>query len=61
MTLVQLLLNLLFAFLAFFVVRYIGSLVAPEGADKVKIINVVAVIVAIIVFFADLAAQVTLK
>lgn len=53
-----LLLNLLFAFLAFFVVRYLGNMVAPEGQDKDKIVTVVAVIVAIIVFLANFAAQV---
>lgn len=53
-----LLLNLLFAFLAFFVVRYIGGMVAPEGQDKDKIVTVVAVIVAIVVFFANLAASI---
>lgn len=53
-----LLLNLLFAFLAFFVTRYVGNMVAPEGSDKDKIITVIAVIVAIVVFFANLGAQV---
>lgn len=52
------LLNLLFAFLAFFVTRYVGNMVAPEGQDKDKIVTVVAVIVAVVVFFANLAAQV---
>lgn len=53
----NLLLNLLFAFLAFFVVRWVGSMVAPEGRDKEKIVTVCAVIVAIIVFLSNLAAQ----
>lgn len=52
------LLNLLLAFLAYFVVRWIGASVAPDGQDKDKIVTVVAVIVAIVVFFADLATQI---
>lgn len=51
------LVNLLFAFLAFFIVRYIGSMVTPEGQDKDKIVTVVAVIVAILVFFANIASR----
>lgn len=61
MTLLQAIVNLLIAFLSFFLVRYVGSLVAPDGADKDKIINIVAIIVAIIVFFANFAAQISLK
>lgn len=51
------LVNLLFAFLAFFIVRYIGGMVTPEGQDKDKIVTVVAVIVAILVFFANIASR----
>lgn len=54
----NLLLNLLFAFLAFFIVRWLGSMVAPEGQDKEKAVTVVAVIIAIVVFFANFAVQV---
>ncbi len=53
----DLLINLLLAFLAFFVVRWIGSAVAPEGQDKDKIVLIVAIIVALVVFFADPAAS----
>lgn len=52
------LVNLLFAFLAFFLIRYVGNMVAPDGQDKDKIVVVVAVIVAILVFFANFASQV---
>lgn len=58
MTLGQLIINLLLGFLAFFVTRYIGSLVAPDGADKDKIINIIGIIVGVIVFFANFAAQI---
>lgn len=57
MTLLAILLNLLFAFLAFFIVRYVASLVVPEGKDKEKIINIVAIIIAIVVFFLNLATS----
>lgn len=52
------LLNLLFGFLAFFVVRWVGSMVIPDGQDSGRIVTVVAVIVGIIVFLADFAVQV---
>ena len=52
------LINLLLAFLAFFVVRYIGGMVTPEGQDKDKIITIVAIIAAIVVFFANFAVQI---
>lgn len=52
------LLNLLFALLAFFVVRYIGSMITPEGQDRTQIITIIAIIVAVVTFFANLAAQV---
>lgn len=58
MDLLEILLNLLFAFLAFFVTRYLGGLVTPEGQDRGQIITVVAVIVAVIVFFANFAEKV---
>lgn len=58
MTLGQILVNLLLAFLAFFVTRYIGNMVAPEGADKDKIITIVALLVGVVVFFANFAAQI---
>ena len=61
MTLLQVLLNLLFAILAFLVVRYLGSLVVPDGKDKEKIVNVIAVIVGIVVFFANLAVQLKVR
>jgi hypothetical protein len=61
MTLLQILLNLLFAFLAFFIVRYIGGMVAPEGQDKDKIITIVALVVGIVVFFANFAVQLNVK
>lgn len=48
--------NLLLAFLAFFVTRWIGSMVAPEGQDKDKVVTVVAVVVAILVFLSAPAA-----
>ena len=57
MTLGQVLINLIFAFLAFFIVRYVGSLVVPEGADRDKIINIVGILAGIVVFFANFAAQ----
>ena len=57
----NLLLNLLFAVLAFFAVRYIGGMVAPEGNDKDKIVTVIAVVVGILVFFANLASEVTIR
>lgn len=59
MSLLSIVLNLLFAFLAFFVVRWIGGAVTPEGQDRDKIVTVVAVIVAILVFFANLAVRIT--
>lgn len=58
MTLVQILINLLFAFLAFFATRYVATLVMPSSQDRQNIINVVAVLVAILVFFANLAVRV---
>lgn len=57
----NLLLNLLFAVLAFFAVRYIGGMVAPEGNDKDKIVTVIAVVAGILVFFANLASEVTIR
>ncbi len=59
MTLSQILINLLLAFLAFFVTRYIGNMVAPEGADRDKIITIVALVVGIVVFCANFAARIT--
>lgn len=58
MSLAEVLVNLLLAFLAFFVVRYISSMVVPEGDDKDKIVNIVAIVVAILVFFANFAASI---
>lgn len=58
MTLGQILINLLLAFLGFFITRYIGNMVAPEGQDKDKIVTIVALIVGIVVFFANFAAQI---
>jgi hypothetical protein len=57
MSLGDILLNLLFAFLAFFIVRYIGTMVVPDGADKDKIVNIVGLLVGVVVFFANFAAQ----
>lgn len=57
MSLVELLVNLLLAFGTFFAVRWLGSMIAPEGQDRDKLVTVVAVIIAVIVFFADLAEQ----
>lgn len=57
MSLFQVILNLLFALLAFFIVRYLASLVVPEGNDRSKIINIVAILVAVVVFFANFAAS----
>lgn len=54
----EFLLNILFAVLAFFVVRYVGLMIAPEGADVPKVVTVIAVIVAIVVFFADFGDKV---
>jgi hypothetical protein len=58
MTLLQVLINLIIAFLGFFIVRYIGNMVAPEGQDKDKIITIVALVVGIVVFFANFAANI---
>lgn len=55
------LVNILFAILAFFVVRYIGASIAPEGPDKVKVLTVIALIVAIVVYFANFATQIGVK
>ena len=60
MSLTNILVNLLFAFLAFFVTRYIGNMVAPDGQDKDKIVTIVAILVAILVFVANLASRITL-
>ena len=57
MTIGDILLNLLFAFLAFFIVRYIGSMVVPNGADKDKIVNIVGILAGLVVFFANFATQ----
>jgi ABC-type Na+ efflux pump permease subunit len=57
MTLIQILLNLLFALLVFFLVRYIGGMVAPEGNDKDKLVTVVAVMLAVAVFLLNFASQ----
>lgn len=54
----HLLVNILFAILAFFVVRWLGSLVMPNGQDKGNVINVIAVIVAIVVFLTNFASQI---
>lgn len=50
------LINILFGILAFFVTRYIGAMVAPEGQDRDKIVTIIAIIVGVLVFFANLAA-----
>ena len=55
MTLAQILINLLLAFLAFFVIRWAASLVTPEAQDKDRIVNIVALIVGVVVFFANFA------
>jgi len=47
--------NLIIAALAFFLVRYLLSLIVPEGKDKDKIVNIVALLTAIVVFFSNLA------
>lgn len=57
MSLGQILINLLLAFLGFFITRYIGNMVAPEGQDKDKIVTIVAILVAVVVFFANFAAR----
>lgn len=54
----HLLLNILFGLLAFFLTRLIGSMVVPEGRDAGQAVTIVAIIVGIIVFFANFAAQV---
>jgi hypothetical protein len=61
MTLTQAILNILFALLAFFAVKYIGGMVAPEGQDRDRIIVIIAIIVAVLVFFANLASQIGIK
>lgn len=61
MTLAQLILNVLFAILVFFIVRFVGSLVTPDGQDRDKVINAVAVIVAVVVFIANFADQIKLN
>lgn len=53
------LLNLLFALLGFFGARYLLMMVLPEGSDKEKIATIVAIVVAIIVFFANFASGVS--
>lgn len=58
MTLTQIIINLILAFLGFFVTRYIGNMIAPEGQDKDKIVTVVAVLVAIVVFFSNFAVRI---
>lgn len=57
MTLGQFLINIVLGLLAFFVVRYVASLIAPTGRDSDKIINIIALLVGIVVFFANFAAQ----
>lgn len=57
MSLVEILINLLFAFLGFFLTRWIGSMVVPEGQDRDRVVTIVAILVAIIVFFANFAAR----
>lgn len=54
----EFLLNVLFAVLAFFVTRWVGAQIAPEGQDTPKIVVIIAIIVAVLVFFADLASKV---
>lgn len=60
----QFFLNLLFALLAFFLVRWLATLVFPEdnaNGDRLKIVNIVALLVAIVVFFANFASQIITK
>lgn len=61
MTALQVLLNLLFAVLAFLIVRYVASLVMPtepkRPQDRETIINIVALIAAVVVFFLNFAAR----
>lgn len=59
MSLGQVLINLLIAFLAFFIVRYLAAMVTPEGQDRDKIITIVAILVAVVVFFANFAARIS--
>lgn len=54
----NLLINLLVAFLVFFIVRYIGTMVAPEGQDKDKIVTIVALICAVLVYLSGPAASI---
>jgi uncharacterized membrane protein YhaH (DUF805 family) len=58
MTLTQIIINLILAFLAFFVTRYVGNMVAPEGQDKDKIVTIVALLLAIVTFFANFAVRI---
>lgn len=59
MTLGQILLNLLFAALAFFLVRWIVGLVLPDDMrDKEKVVTILGVLSAVIVFFLNLSVNI---
>lgn len=59
MTLGQVLLNLLFAALAFFIGRWLLGLILPDDMrDKEKVTTIVGVILAVIVFFLNFAASI---
>lgn len=57
----EFLLNVLLAFLALFAVRYVGTKIMPEGEDKDKILWIIALIVAVVVFLLNFAEQILEK
>lgn len=57
MTLGWFLVNIILACLAFLLVKYVGSMVMPDGDGKDKIVSIVGVLAGIVVFFANFAAN----
>lgn len=60
MSLGHFLVNVLLALLAFFLTRYVALMVVPEGQDRDKIVTIIAILVAVVVFFANFAVKFTI-
>lgn len=64
MTLSEVIINLLLAILAFVVARYVGLLLTsstPPNPERSRVIEIVAILIAVLVFFANFAATIRFK
>lgn len=65
MTFGQFVLNLLFAALAFFIARWLLTLITPDSptrpSDREKAITIGSLIVAVVIFFLNFAASIIVR